>query len=86
MTVQNALRVLREQRLVVTHRGRGTFIGAEDLADAAADDPVLAELDAIHAELNDLRQRVVQQDELRKVTARLDAIERAIAAEPPPAH
>jgi len=87
MTAQNALRLLRDEGLVATHPGRGTFVGAEDTAAAAADDPVLADLEAIQAELQDLRQRVVDQDEaassrLREITTRLDALERAIANEP----
>lgn len=83
MTAQNALRLLREQHLVATHRGRGTFVGAQDVAEAAADDPILAELETIHAELAELRQRAVGHDELQAITARLDALERAIAGGQP---
>lgn len=86
MTAQNALRLLREQHLVATHRGRGTFVGAEDLAEATQDDPVLAELEAIHTELDELRQRAVDHDQLRAITVRLDALERAIGAEQQPEH
>lgn len=85
MTAQNALRLLREQGLVTTHRGRGTFVGTQN---TTADDPILTELEAIHAELNDLRHRVADQNataaaRLSEITTRLDALERAAANEPP---
>lgn len=65
MTVHNALGLLREEGLLVSWQGRGVYV-ADPLptADAAPGD-ILSKLDAVYAEVGELRQRVAALEDQR---------------------
>jgi DNA-binding GntR family transcriptional regulator len=61
MTIQQALRELRDQGLVVAWQGRGVFVrGADEMGDAQEPTmaTLLARLEAIHDDLQTLEARV----------------------------
>ena len=64
MTVQNAIRLLREEGLVITQQGRGIFVSSEPNAPSAGHEPspdyitIMASLDKVVAELGRLDSRV----------------------------
>ena len=62
-TVRLALGLLREEGLVVTGQGRGSFVAESvptepDSGESLVEDPVLAELHAIREELRQVRDRL----------------------------
>jgi DNA-binding GntR family transcriptional regulator len=70
MTVRNALRLLRDEGLVVARQGKGVFVRSTyspggDTTDAGSMDAVTERLDAISTQLQRLTDRV---DEIEKVT------------------
>ena len=73
MTVQNAIRVLREQGFVASQQGRGVFIRerpAEDQPPSAdtghtADfETVMRQIEAVHEEVRRLGERMAELEEL----------------------
>ena len=62
MTIQQALRELRDQGLIVTWQGRGVFVRGADVGDDDQGEPtaaaLMARLDAIHEDLQRLEDRV----------------------------
>nr|WP_052478645.1 GntR family transcriptional regulator [Kibdelosporangium sp. MJ126-NF4]CEL19695.1 Transcriptional regulator, GntR family [Kibdelosporangium sp. MJ126-NF4]CTQ96920.1 Transcriptional regulator, GntR family [Kibdelosporangium sp. MJ126-NF4] len=84
LTVHTAVRELQRDGILVSTSGRGTFVREVPTSTASvSDDDVLDELHAIRAELAELRQRVLNQDEtaatmksnLDELTHRVDDIQ-----------
>ena len=72
MTVQKALTLLRDQGVLVTHQGRGTFVSTEGAKAAERASPEFAAISQKLSELHDLVEETGRQ-----LDARLTALEKA---------
>jgi DNA-binding GntR family transcriptional regulator len=70
-TIQSALRVLKEENLVVSEPARGLYVRDPSEAESATDSADPAELAAVKSELRDLQERVMTIEE---DNARLEAV------------
>lgn len=62
-TIQSALRVLKEENLVISEPARGFYVRDPDKPERAADSADRAELAAVKSELRDLQERVTTIEE-----------------------
>nr|BFD91977.1 winged helix-turn-helix domain-containing protein [Kitasatospora sp. Xyl93] len=77
MTVQSGLRVLREEGLIVSSPGRGTFVRSDVDLSAIGDGAALAD-DDVRARVEHLTSQVEQ------LAARIEELERRVVAPPVP--